>query len=350
MSHAHATESGLAFDRIFMLADERGQFITARSYPFMVRFTPLLIPDGLIIVGPDKREIAVRYHEFGDTPAAVTVWNSKFAAFLAPKAVNQWLSSFFNQPVCLFWTGSPPRRRVENFSATPLGFADGYPYLLINAASLRDLQRRCPQRIYAEQFRPNLLVSGAAPWAEDHWSMLQIGDVIFQATRPCSRCVLTTVDPFDGQVHASNEPFATLRSFRTAMDDPRQVNFGINLVALNHGFIRSGDAVTVLRHAPRVHYGAATADSPVVPSITVSSSVTLTYQGRSWVGNTQQILLEQLEAQGISLPYSCRAGVCKLCAVTLVRGRVSPLKQGAVRPDGTILACSTIPLEDIDIA
>ncbi|MEA7520292.1 inverse autotransporter beta domain-containing protein, partial [Salmonella enterica subsp. enterica serovar Virginia] len=41
-----------------------------------------------------------------------------------------------------------------------LGFADGYPYLLTNEASLRDLQQRCPAGVQMEQFRPNLVVSG----------------------------------------------------------------------------------------------------------------------------------------------------------------------------------------------
>lgn len=61
----------------------------------------------------------------------------------------------------------------------PLGFADGYPYLLTNEASLRDLQQRCPAGVQMEQFRPNLVVSGVAAWEEDSWKVLRIGDVIF---------------------------------------------------------------------------------------------------------------------------------------------------------------------------
>ncbi|WP_116431124.1 MOSC domain-containing protein, partial [Klebsiella pneumoniae] len=67
----------------------------------------------------------------------------------------------------------------------PLTFADGYPYLLINQAPFNDLQRRCPGSIKLEQFRPNLVVSGAAAWAEDGWLVIRVGDVMFDLVKPC---------------------------------------------------------------------------------------------------------------------------------------------------------------------
>lgn len=68
----------------------------------------------------------------------------------------------FSRDVQLRWVGPQLTRRVKRHNAVPLGFADGYPYLLTNEASLRDLQQRCPAGVQMEQFRPNLVVSGVA--------------------------------------------------------------------------------------------------------------------------------------------------------------------------------------------
>lgn len=122
-----------------------------------------------------------------------------FTARVAPTAINQWLSGFFSRDVQLRWVGPQLTRRVKRHNAVPLGFADGYPYLLTNEASLRDLQQRCPAGVQMEQFRPNLVVSGVAAWEEDSWKVLRIGDVIFDVVKPCSRCIFTTVSPEKGQ-------------------------------------------------------------------------------------------------------------------------------------------------------
>ncbi|MDI7003800.1 hypothetical protein QMN91_27475, partial [Klebsiella pneumoniae] len=72
----------------------------------------------------------------------------------APDAINKWLSGFFSREVQLRWVGPQMTRRVKRHNTVPLSFADGYPYLLANEASLRDLQQRCPASVKMEQFRP----------------------------------------------------------------------------------------------------------------------------------------------------------------------------------------------------
>lgn len=67
----------------------------------------------------------------------------------------------------LRWVGPQLTRRVKRHVDVPLSFADGYPYLLANEASLRDVQQRCPASVKMEQFRPNLVVSGAGAREED---------------------------------------------------------------------------------------------------------------------------------------------------------------------------------------
>lgn len=149
----------------------------------------------------------------------------------------------------LRWVGPQLTRRVKRHVDVPLSFADGYPYLLANEASLRDVQQRCPASVKMEQFRPNLVVSGAGAREEDTWKVIRIGDVIFDVAKPCSRCIFTTVSPEKGQKHPSGEPLATLQTFRTAVDNG-DVDFGQNLIARNSGVIRVGDEVEILATGP----------------------------------------------------------------------------------------------------
>jgi len=144
LSHAQVTASGLAFDRLFMLTDPQGMFITARQYPQLVQFTPALLPDGLLINSPDGETISMRFRDFSQPGATTEVWGNQFTSLIAPDAVNQWLSRYLNRDVQLRWVGEEPTRRVKKHADVPLSFADGFPYLLMNEASMRDLQNRCP--------------------------------------------------------------------------------------------------------------------------------------------------------------------------------------------------------------
>lgn len=343
VSHAQALESGLAFDRVFMITDPDGTFITARQYPEMVLFTPALTPDGLFLSAPDNSSASIRFADFEGEGQPTEVWGNNFTSLIAPDAINQWLSGFFPRAVQLRWVGPEMTRRVKRLAHVPLGFADGYPYLLINEASLHDLRQRCPAGIKLEQFRPNLVVTGASPWAEDRWSTVRIGELTFDVPKPCSRCVFTTVSPERGRKHPSGEPLATLQKFRSATDGSGDIDFGLNLVARNSGILRAGDELQVLSEKPARPYGAGAVVETLDVAQQVEANVDISWQGETFKGNNQQILLEQLEMKGYRIPYSCRAGICGSCKMTLVEGNVKAMKKGAIRADGTILSCSCIP-------
>lgn len=342
LTHALADASGFAFDRIFMLTQPDGTFITARQFPQMVRFTPSPLTDGLHLTAPDGSSAIIRFADFAPESAPTEVWGNHFTALIAPDEVNRWLSSFFARDVQLRWVGPELTRRVKRYEDVPLSFADGFPYLLTNEASLRDLQNRCPASVKMEQFRPNLVVTGAQAWEEDSWKVVRIGEVVFDVVKPCSRCVLTTVSPERGQKHPTGEPLATLQSFRTAQDNGA-VDFGQNLIARNSGVIRVGDELSVLATAPAKIYGAGAVAETLTPEAQPTGTLEINWQGQTFTGNNQQVLLEQLENQGIRVPYSCRAGMCGCCRIKLVEGEVSAMKKSAIGQDGTILCCSCIP-------
>ena len=348
LSHAQATTSGLAFDRIFMVTEPDGTFITARQYPQMVLFTPAITHDGLFLSAPDGSSATVRFADFQPQAEPTEVWGNHFTAQIAPDEINQWLSGFFSRPVQLRWLGETLTRRVKRHEEVPLSFADGFPFLLANEASLRDLQNRCPASVKMTQFRPNIVVTGAQAWAEDSWQVVRIGGVTFDVAKPCSRCVFTTVSPERGRKHPSGEPLATLQRFRTALDNG-DVDFGQNLIARNSGVIRVGDELEVLASKPAKVYGAGEIAEVVEPFEQQESLVEVDWQGQVFRGNNQQILLEQLEQQGVRVPYSCRAGICGSCRIKLVSGEVKALKKSAVGNDGTILCCSCVPAGDVKI-
>ena len=136
--------------------------------------------------------------------------------------------------------------------------------------------------------------------------------------------------------------YVEVQSFRTAQDNG-DVDFGQNLIARNSGVIRVGDEVEILATAPAKIYGAGAADDTANITQQPDANVDIDWQGQAFRGNNQQVLLEQLENQGIRIPYSCRAGICGSCRVQLLEGEVTPLKKSAMGDDGTILCCSCVP-------
>ena len=121
-----------------------------------------------------------------------------------------------------------------------VSFADAYPFLVLPEASLSALNSRLAQKVEMNRFRPNFVINGSEPFAEDNWKRVTIGEAEFHVAKPCARCVMTTVDQ-DRGVKDGDEPLRTLASFRTVQN---KVLFGQNLIALSVGAtVRVGDEV-----------------------------------------------------------------------------------------------------------
>ena len=188
-----------------------------------------------------------------DAPARdVVVWHDEVTARDAGDAVADWLAARFGRPLRLVYQYDPrsrpipPARRVT--ADDVVSFADGYPLLATTTGSLAELNSRLSTPVTAAHFRPNVVIDCAQPFDEDGWRTLSIGGVRFAAASACSRCVFTTVDPDSGARRSDGEPLATLGRYRR---DPhtKKILFGVNLVPLDAGEIRVGDAVTVERVA-----------------------------------------------------------------------------------------------------
>jgi uncharacterized protein YcbX len=129
-------------------------------------------------------------------------------------------------------------------AADHVSFADGYPLLVTNEASLADLAARARMpALSMNRFRSNLVVAGAEAWAEDRWRDMRVGSATFAVVKPCARCVVTTIDPETGIRNEADEPLRTLLSFRR--DKRGQPIFGQNLIPRGGDLVSVGDTVTV---------------------------------------------------------------------------------------------------------
>lgn len=237
---------GLADDRCWMVADAAGSMITGRSEPRLVLVEARREGSNLTLAAPGCADLVVPLAAFGEA-APAAVWRARFAAFAGAAAADAWLSAFLGRSVRLLYIGQSSARRVETRPDKTLSFADGFPLLLIGEASLAELNRRLVANdrppVDMRRFRPNLVVAGDVPFAEDDWVTLRIGDVVFSVMKPCERCVFTTVDPDSGSKSPIQEPLRTLASFRNTADG---VLFGQNVVAEGSGRLTVGMTVEIV--------------------------------------------------------------------------------------------------------
>lgn len=231
-------DRGFVDDRRYMVVDEDGVFISQREVAKLALVVPEVIEGGLEVDAPDMPTLRVGR---GGDRRSVTVWSSQVEA--VDVGASEWFSGFLGRPCALVYMPEGSRRPVKEkygFPEAIVSFADGFPFLLANEASLADLNARLESPVPMDRFRPNLVVSGAEPWAEDHWDEITIGTIAFSVPKPCDRCVVTTID--QKTAVAGKEPLRTLATFRQRDGN---VWFGENLVHHGLGTLTVGDIVTV---------------------------------------------------------------------------------------------------------
>ncbi|RYU67690.1 MOSC domain-containing protein [Aliivibrio finisterrensis] len=359
LSTAQVEKQGLQCDRRFMVASLDGKMITARTHPQMVKIKAIIEPDGLILCYPGLIDLHVTFNDLKMEEVNTTVWSDTFTAYSTTKEANQWFTSILGTEAQLLFSGEQSNRMREKIQ-TNVSFADGYPLLVISEASLTELNKRSSSHHTMAQFRTNLVVSGNEAFIEDSWKRIRIGEVEFEVVKPCQRCILTTVNPNTAQYHPNKEPLKTFSTFRA--DDSGNVYFGQNLIAKNEGTINVGDKIEVLETKEKEYYSDSistvatqqvTVDPINVTEDSKSEEITISLNGNLFKGNTQDPLLNQAEAAGLSINNSCRAGLCGACRVTLESGDVeqedSPALNQQLKDAGMILACCSVPKTDIEV-
>lgn len=245
LQRAEVERFGLHPDRRWMVVDANGRYLTQREQSRMCLIQPEPIDDGLRLRAPGMD--ALQLSHAPDMPSReVTVWNDRVEAEDCGDEAARWLSRFLGIDCRLVHFLDHGQRAVDPAYARPgdvTAFSDGFPLLLITQASLDDLNGRLDEAVPMRRFRPNLVIAGSTPYAEDTWKRLRIGDLTFRVAKPCSRCVITTIDPATGERHPDAEPLRTLASYRMRNN---KIYFGQNLIADGEGRLAVGQAVEVI--------------------------------------------------------------------------------------------------------
>ncbi|MEO6827353.1 MAG: MOSC N-terminal beta barrel domain-containing protein [Microbacteriaceae bacterium] len=248
---------GLAGDRRWAVVDPSGTNITARELHGLLSLTAEPVDGGAVrITGRDGSVIEVA----APIDSALIPVSHPRQGFARPAGADadSWLSARVGRPVRLIWQDDPRARPIAadrgGLPGDALSLADAGPLLLVSEASLGQLDAwiaegsqqpgldhdgRRPGPLDVVRFRPNIVIDGTEPFAEDAWSVLQIGEVSFRKTMVCDRCMMPTLDPVT--LVGGKEPTRTLARHRRW---DRKTWFGIRIAPLGSGVVAVGDPVS----------------------------------------------------------------------------------------------------------
>lgn len=246
---AQVETRGLAGDRRWMVIDAAAGLVTGRQHARLTLIRAEPAGAGLELAAPGMPTLRVEAPS-GGLRVATAVWGAAVEPLLADPQAHSWISAYLGAPHRLVYMDDACVRPVKALydgrygeDADRVSFADAFPLLLISQASLDLLNSKLTQSLSMLRFRPNLVVDGTAPHAEDNWKRIRIGEVELELVKPCTRCVFTTVDFERGERDPSGEPLRTLTTYRRSPDG---VTFGQNLLPRKLGTVRVGDVVEVL--------------------------------------------------------------------------------------------------------
>jgi uncharacterized protein YcbX len=245
------TETGLEWDRAWMVVDAKGQAITQRELPAMALIQTRLRLSDIQLKAPGMLGLHLSMNEV-EEPMAVQVWGDAVPAYDMGVLASQWLGDFLGQTprgkAMLQQRGpfhlvrfDPDHRRESDPAWTGQTqalnqFSDGFPLLVVSEASLAELNRRLTEAGQAtvgmERFRPNLVLSGLAAHEEDEIRSLTIDVggrcVTLQLVKPCGRCSIPDVNPQTGE--PDDGVNRVLASYRRDAGLKGAVTFGMNAI------------------------------------------------------------------------------------------------------------------------
>ena len=245
LKKAEVEERGLKYDRRWVLVDDSNVFFTQRDFPEMALIKVAIGDDGLHLKHKRKNiESLIIPFEFNHSRKdKIVIWDDTVIGEFYIKAIDDWFSDILGIHCHLVKMPESSKRVVdEKFAKNKIvSFADGYPFLIIGQSSLDDLNSRIITSLPMNRFRTNFVFTGGKPFEEDGWKKFKIGEVIFEAVKPCARCVITTTDQETAERY--EEPLLTLSKFRKF---DNKVMFGMNLVTHSTGEIKVGDKIEFL--------------------------------------------------------------------------------------------------------
>lgn len=243
-------ETGLEFDRAWMVVDESGEFLSQRELPRMALIAPQLKQFEMVLRAPGMLALHIALDAV-EKPCKVRVWDDECAAFDMGDTAAQWFSDFLMQerPAGMpamklrLVRFDPEHKRASNKKWTQgqqalNQFSDGYPVLVLSQASLDELNARLAGAgnapVGIERFRPNIVLSGLQAHDEDRTDALHFkggeADFTLALIKPCPRCPIPNVDPQTAQ----NNPEVgdMLQTYRQDARVDGAITFGMNAMVV----------------------------------------------------------------------------------------------------------------------
>lgn len=238
---AYLDQFGLAGDRRWMVVDRNGRMVTARTRPELLHVVPAIHDKTLKLSAPGMGKLKLSPPS-GKSRLTVRIWHDQVAGVPCHLEGSQWFSDYLKQQVQLVWM-DVPRRHVEpntTVRPTPVAFADGFPLLVINQASITEIEQRLGTTIDIRRFRPNLVVQGAKAWEEDHWHALTSDTMTLTNVKPCARCQVICTDP--NSLSSEPELLKRLASYRKT---ELGIIVGFNAIHDGPGQLRQNQTLTI---------------------------------------------------------------------------------------------------------
>jgi len=235
------TSRGPAFDRNWMVVNIKDRFLTQRQKPLMCLIETELVDGNLLLKANDMPELLVP----NETQArSVKVWGDQVKAYDCGDEAADWISNFLEAECRLVRMPENYKRLVDPNYATLneiVSFADGFPSLIISQASLNDFNEKLDTPISMAHFRPNIVIDGCPAFAEDHWKVIKVNGITFSLVKPCSRCIIPSIDPVTGKKNMD-----IIHALNTHRRRDNATYFGQNALHDQTGVISVGDHVEIV--------------------------------------------------------------------------------------------------------
>ncbi|WP_221794759.1 MOSC domain-containing protein [Oceanobacter mangrovi] len=236
-------QQGPLHDRRYMVVDPDGKFLTQRQLPAMAHIYPQLDEAGeLSLAAADAGVIQVPAG--GGEWLEVNVWGDSVQAQDCGAEVASWLSDLLQRPCRLVYLTADSQRLVDQRYAEAgelVSFADGFPVLVVSESSLQALSEEAGLDIDVRRFRPNVVVSGSAAFAELQWHQLVAGESSLVLVKPCERCVIPTRD----MVTQQRQPAVTA-ALKSICLHKNKLIFGVNALVREMDSLHVGQVFDIV--------------------------------------------------------------------------------------------------------
>lgn len=246
LEHITLDARGVVGDRRYMVVDENWRFLTQRDTPRLGCICPAVTNGHLALSRAGAAPLTIAADPGDAREVEAVIWRDAVRVRDLGDVAAAWLHDALGRPARLVGISANYSRPVRGERAQPgdeVALTDAHPLLVIGVASLADLNARLDFPVPMDRFRPNLVVDGAAAFAEDSWHRIRIGDVVLRASGPCARCAIPNTDQVT--LERGHEPLRTLATYRRKTDGA--VYFGQNYInETKTGTISVGARVEIL--------------------------------------------------------------------------------------------------------